>query len=97
MASEQAQPTTCPNCGQIYDPSRTTYCDKCGHRFPWASGEPAFTDVSAVRFLFGLASAVVFAVVGFVLVTRETGFPNVMGWFSLGMAMLAITVTLHRE
>ena len=97
MVPEQPRPTTCPNCGQDYDPSRTTYCDKCGERFPWAGTEPAPSGVFVARFLLGFGAALLFAWVGFVLVTGEAGFVSMMGWFSFGMAMLAIVVTLPRE
>ena len=77
MVSDPARPTTCPNCEQVYDPSRTTYCDKCGERFPWAAGaEPAPSGVMVTRLLLGIGAAVLFAWVGFTLVTAADGFYN---------------------
>ena len=85
MVSDPARPTTCPNCEQVYDPSRTTYCDKCGERFPWAAAlnrHPRASWSRACSSVFG--AAVLFAWVGFTLVTAADGFYNMMGWFSFG-------------
>jgi tryptophan-rich sensory protein len=55
------------------------------------------------RLLLGIGAAVLFAVVGFTLVTlhREDGAASVfypmMGWFSFAMAMVAVAVALPRE
>jgi hypothetical protein len=104
MVSDQARPTTCPNCERVYDPSRTTYCDKCGERFPWAAGAEATpSGVMVARLLLGIGAAVLFAWVGFTLVTlhSEDGASSVfypmMGWFSFAMAMVAVAVALPRE
>jgi uncharacterized protein (DUF983 family) len=97
MVSDPARPTTCPNCEQVYDPSRTTYCDKCGERFPWAAAEPAPSGIMVARLLLGIGAAVLFAWVGFTLVTAADGFYNMMGWFSFAMAMVAVAVALPRE
>jgi hypothetical protein len=99
MVSQETRPTTCPNCDQVYDPSRTTYCDKCGERFPWAAGsEPMPSGVMVARLLLGIGAAVLFAWVGFTLVTiAENGFANMMGWFSFAMAMVAVAVGLPRD
>jgi hypothetical protein len=101
----QSRPTTCPNCGQTYDPSRTTYCDNCGHRFPWADAEAAPPGIFVARLLLGFGAALLFAWVGFTLVTLQSFsqdgaagvFYNMMGWFSFAMAMVALAIALPRE
>jgi hypothetical protein len=105
MVSEQARPTTCPNCEQVYDPGRTTYCDKCGERFPWAGPEPMPSGLMVARLLLGIGAAVLFSWVGYTLVTLQSFsqdgaagvFYNMMGWFSFGMALVAFAVALPRE
>jgi hypothetical protein len=49
------------------------------------------------RLLLGIGAAVLFAWVGFTLVTATDGFSNMMGWFSFAMAMVAVAVALPRE
>ena len=103
MVSEQARPTTCPNCEQVYDPSRTTHCDKCGERFPWAGPEPMPSGVMVARLLLGIGAALLFAWVGITLVPLQTEegaasvFYPMVGWFSFGMALLAVAVALPHE
>lgn len=104
MVSEPARPSTCPNCDQVYDPSRTTYCDKCGQRFPWAGPEPGPPGVLVARLLLGTGAALLFGFVGvrLVMLPNSAGdaagtFVNLMGWFSFGMALVAIAIALPRE
>ncbi len=97
MVTEQARPTTCPNCEQVYEPSRTNYCDKCGRRFPWAGPEPMPSGVMVARLLLGFGAALLLAWVGFTLVTAADVLHNMMGWFSFAMAMVAVAVALPRE
>ena len=106
MVTEQARPAICPNCEQVYDPSRTYFCDRCGERFPWAvDAEPLPSGVMVVRLLLGFGAALLFAWVGITLVPLQsfsedgaTGlFINMMGWFSFGMALVAVAIALPRE
>ena len=97
MVTEQSRPTTCPNCERVYESSRTTYCDKCGKRFPWAGPEPMPSGVMVARLLLGFGAALLLAWVGLTLVTAADSFANMMGWFSFAMAMVAVAVALPRE
>ena len=64
---------------------------------------PAPSGLMVARLLLGIGAAVLFAWVGFTLVTLhgETGRPasstTMMGWFSFAMAMVAVAVALPRE
>jgi hypothetical protein len=104
MVSEQARPTTCPNCEQVYDPSRTTYCDKCGERFPWAGAEPMPSGLMVARLLLGIGAALLFGWVGISLFMHAGGdvvtgsdLFSLMALFSFAMAMVAVAVALPRE
>lgn len=109
--SDSEIPSTCPTCGQVYDPSRKTYCDRCGNRFPWAGGKAAddaeggLGGPNGVRLVVAIVGALIFVFAGFQMLTLESisgdtvaeAFYNDMGWFSLAMGALTLLVGLPRS
>lgn len=108
--SDPEIPSTCPNCGQIYDPSRKTYCDRCGNRFPWAGGKAADSaeglgGPDAARLGVAIVGALIFAFAGYQMLTLQSvsgdsvaeAFYNDMGWFSFAMGALTLLVGLPRS
>jgi hypothetical protein len=109
-ANPPERPTVCPSCGKVYDPTRTTYCNVCGNRFPWAGGSESQFAVrtgagaDAARMLLAFGAALLFVIAGLQMVglqsisgdTVAEAFYNDMGWFSFGMAALAAVFGVPR-